>query len=136
MTRALVHLRSEKCDAFGMSISGLCLFHCVLSPLVFVVFPAAEAYLPGDDATHHALGLMIMVTGAIAFARAYDRHRQRFVLALLIVGMAMLGAGSYGHHFIRDEWVNTLLVMSGSVTLLGAHYLNRTFCRLCSSCQH
>jgi uncharacterized membrane protein HdeD (DUF308 family) len=119
-----------------MGVSGLCLFHCVLSPLVFVCFPAAEAYVPGDDATHHAFGLIVMVTGAIAFAKAFERHRQGFVLALLVVGMAVLAGGSYGHHFIRDETVNLVLVTSGSVMLLVAHYLNHTFCRLCSTCQH
>jgi uncharacterized membrane protein YfcA len=119
-----------------MGISGLCLFHCVLSPLVFVFFPAAEAYMPGDDATHHAFGLIVMITGVIAFAKAYERHRQRFVLALLVVGMIVLASGSYGHHFIRDEWLNMVLVMSGSLILLLAHYLNHTFCRLCSTCQH
>jgi uncharacterized membrane protein YfcA len=119
-----------------MSISGLCLFHCVLSPLVFVFFPAAEAYLPGDDATHHALGLMVIVTGAIAFAKAYERHRQRFVVGLLLIGMLVLAIGSYGHHFFDNEWLKTMLVVTGSVILLTAHYLNRTFCRLCSTCQH
>jgi predicted tellurium resistance membrane protein TerC len=108
----------------------------VLSPLVFVFFPAAEAYTPGEDATHHAFGLIVMVTGAIAFAKAYERHRQRFVLAMLVLGMVVLALGTYSHTFIHDEWVSLVLVMSGSMTLLIAHYLNHTFCRLCSTCQH
>jgi hypothetical protein len=100
-----------------------------------VLFPAAEAYVPGDDATHHAFGLIVLATGTIAFFRAYALHRQPVVLWLLITGVAVLVIGTFGHHFIREE-SGALLVMSGSTVLVAAHLLNRTFCRLCKSCQH
>jgi hypothetical protein len=131
-----VQIWKEKCDVVGIGISGLCLFHCLLSPLVFVLFPAAEAYVPGDDATHHAFGLIVLVTGTIAFLRAYAVHRQPIVLWLLITGMTVLVIGTFGHHFILEETLSGLMVMSGSVVLVAAHLLNRTFCRLCKSCQH
>jgi hypothetical protein len=126
----------EKCHVFGIGISGLCLFHCLLSPLVFVLFPAAEAYVPGDDATHHAFGLIVLVMGTIAFLRAYAIHRQPIVLGLLTIGMTVLVIGTFGHHFFREESLSTILVVSGSIVLVAAHLLNRTFCNLCRSCQH
>jgi hypothetical protein len=136
MALSSVQIWKERCDVFGVGISGLCLFHCLLSPLVFVLFPAAEAYVPGDDATHHAFGLIVIVIGTIAFFRAYALHRQPIVLGLLIIGMTVLVIGTFGHHFIRKESLSAILVMIGSFVLVAAHLLNRTFCRLCKSCQH
>jgi hypothetical protein len=136
MSFSSVQMWKERCDTFGIGISGLCLVHCLLSPLVFVLFPAAEAYVPADDATHHAFGLIVLVTGTVAFFRGYALHRQSIVLALLITGMAVLVIGTFGHHFIREERLSGALVMSGSFVLVAAHLLNRTFCRLCKSCQH
>jgi hypothetical protein len=135
MSFSKVQIWKERCDVFGAGVSGLCLFHCLLSPLVFVFFPAAEAYVPGDDATHHAFGLIVLITGTIAFLRAYALHRRPIVLWLLITGMVVLVIGTFGHHFIRKE-SGDILVICGSVVLVAAHLLNRTFCRLCKSCQH
>jgi drug/metabolite transporter (DMT)-like permease len=136
MSRAQVLSLPTRCDAFGITASGVCLLHCILSPLVFVFFPAAEAYMPGDDVTHHVFGVIVLVTGCIAFFRGYQMHRQRVVAAVFIVGIGAVGSGSFAHHWIAQEQLAGSLVIVGSVLLLAAHFLNRTFCDMCSSCQH
>ena len=60
-----------KADMVGMGLSGLCMVHCLVFPLLVSVLLAFERGLPGDDVTHRVLcGLGSPWPAVLPFVRA------------------------------------------------------------------
>jgi hypothetical protein len=134
LTSSRAYLRHHA-DVAGAAASGVCLIHCLLTPLIVSLFPGLIPYLPGDAGFHRMLAVGIVLLGALAFIPGYRLHRRRSLLAMIGLGMAfiLVVAWQSGRLGVASE---LLLSIPGSLTLIGAHLLNRTFCRQCKQCEH
>jgi MerC mercury resistance protein len=132
LTASQAHLRRHA-DLAGAAASGLCLIHCLLTPLVLSLFPSIIPYLPGDAWFHRALALSIVLLGAAAFVPGYRLHRRKPLLLLIAAGISLILTVAW-----TGETMNPVLEVSlsipGSMMLVAAHLLNRSFCRQCHSC--
>jgi MerC mercury resistance protein len=126
------HLRRHA-DLAGATASGLCLVHCLLTPVVISLFPSAIPYLPGDAWFHRALAAGIILLGAAAFVPGYRIHRRKPLLALIGAGIAFILTVAWTGESMSRATELTLSI-SGSLMLVTAHLLNRSFCRQCHSC--
>ncbi len=126
------HLRRHA-DFAGATASGLCLVHCLLMPVVISLFPSAIPYLPGDAWVHRALATAIVLLGAIAFIPGYRIHRHKPLLALIAIGIVLILTVAWTGQAISRA-TELALSISGSLMLVTAHLLNRSFCRQCQSC--
>ena len=68
------HLRRHA-DLAGVTASGVCLIHCLLTPFLVSLAPDLLPYLPGDVWFHRALAVGIILVGAVAFFPGYLLHR-------------------------------------------------------------
>ena len=126
------HLRRHA-DLAGATASGICLIHCLLTPAVISLFPGAIPYLPGDAWFHRTLAAGIIVLGAAAFVPGYRIHRRKPLLPLIGAGIALILTVAWtGEAMSRAA--ELVLSISGSLMLVTAHLLNRSFCRQCNSC--
>ncbi len=111
-------------DAIGQVLSALCAVHCVSSPLLVTLAPAAASVLGGA----HPL-LLGLVTGVAlwAFIPGYRCHRSRSVLALAVTGIALLSVAALA--FEDNLAVETAISLAGASVMMGAHWLNRRLLR-------
>jgi len=126
------HLRRHA-DLAGATASGACLIHCLLTPIVVSLFPDIVPYLPGDAWVHRALFLGIILLGAVAFIPGYRIHRRKPLLVLIAVGISLILIVAWSGEGMGAV-PELLLSVSGSLMLVAAHLLNRSFCRQCRSC--
>lgn len=120
-------------DLAGVTASGVCLVHCLLTPFLISLAPDLLPYLPGDIWFHRTLAVGIVLLGAVAFFPGYLLHRRRFLLIPVSMGIVLiLLVACYSETLSKP--VELILNISGSLLLVAAHLLNRSFCRRCRSC--
>jgi hypothetical protein len=108
--------------------------HCLLTPIVISLFPEIIPYLPGDASFHRWLAVGIVLLGFAGFIPGYIVHRRKPLLALIGIGMALILVVAWkGENF--NLALVLLLSVGGSMLLVTAHLLNRSFCRQCRTCK-
>ena len=116
--------RQRTLDALAVSLSGLCLIHCLALPLALTLFPIFASTLADDALFHGLLYLAVLPTSCLAFVLGYRHHRDRSLIVvggvgLLILGVAaLLGHDLFGHS--GERWVTSL----GGLVLAAAHVIN------------
>jgi uncharacterized membrane protein YfcA len=118
-----------------MWTSGLCVIHCLLTPVVLSLSAVSAHFLPSEERTHRLLAVVIAALGAIALIKGYRNHRRHHVLFLMIAGLACIFAGAYWGDSLPSHRIEVLITLIGSGFMIAAHRLNHTFCRECS-CSH
>ena len=106
-------------DKSAITLSGLCLVHCLAGALLLTVFAAGSDWL---DHNIHLVGLGIaMPLAAVALRRGVAAHGRRGVAVLGAVGIGLMVASLVVGHGGRGE---ILLSVVGVALLGAAHYWN------------
>jgi hypothetical protein len=132
ITATPAHLRRHA-DLAAATASGICLVHCLLIPITISLFPGMLPYLPGDVWFHRILSLGIVLLGVVAFVPGYRIHRRKSLLFLVAVGVALILTVAWSGKWLSAA-MELALSIPGSLMLVTAHLLNRSFCRQCLSC--
>lgn len=122
-------------DQIGIWTSGLCVVHCLLTPVLLSLSAVFAHFLPSEEKTHRLLAVLITLLGAVALVHGYRRHRRPHVMLLMSVGLACIFAGAFWGNRLPSHWTEVLVTFIGSAFMIAAHWLNHTFCRDCS-CSH
>lgn len=118
------HHESEASDTLGQVISIACAVHCLATPFLLAMIPAAASVLGGA----HPVLLVIVVTVALwAFIPGYRCHRKKQVLALAVTGIGFLSVGAL---IFKDAFqVDAALSLLGASFMMTAHWRNRVLLR-------
>jgi hypothetical protein len=108
--------------------------HCLLTPVVISLFPDIIPYLPGDASFHRLLAVGIVLFGFVGFVPGYMVHRRKPLLALIGIGMCLILVVAWSGEGLNRA-LELVLSVGGSLLLVAAHLLNRSFCRECRSCK-
>ncbi len=114
-------------DHAAIALSGLCLVHCLLLPVIIVAVPL----LAQLNETHlHAQMLLVVVPVSLfAFAHGYRRHGNLRIIAGGIAGIAILFIGGTVVHASYGILADSLLTIAGSIVLATSHYFNNRLMR-------
>lgn len=114
-------LRRFGTDRMAMTLSGLCLLHCIGGVVLFSVFAViGEAFF---DPIVHEIGLGLAIPLAIlALGRGFTSHRKVTPLAIGAVGIGMMAAALSLPHGHKGEIALTVVGVS---LVAAAHFLNR-----------
>ena len=110
-------------DLIGISLSGICFIHCVLTPILIMLTP----FLAGHE-FHENIIYLIIPTAVIALAVGCSRHRDIWVGIIGITGISILILALI-YHTTYGELVGLILTMIGSILIISAHYRNRILCQ-------
>jgi MerC mercury resistance protein len=121
-----------KADMVGIGLSALCVVHCLALPLLVSFAPAILRELPGDDLTHRVLAIGIALAGGLAFRSGYKVHRKGSILALFLLGIALISAAAVLGEAVLPAYGETGITVCGSLLLITAHWRNRSFCHSCA----
>jgi hypothetical protein len=107
--------------------------HCLLTPVVISLFPDVIPWLPGDASFHRLLAVGIVLIGFVGFVPGYRVHRRKPLLALIGAGMCLILVVAWNGEGL-NPMPELVLSVGGSLLLVTAHLLNRSFCRQCHVC--
>ena len=107
-------------DWAGVFLSGLCVIHCIATPLLLasaVVWFAAEW-------VHVSFLVALIPIAIMAARRTYPTSRKRWVIALFSAGLLLLGLAIVMGEAM-GEIVEISLTLVGSMLLITGHLQNR-----------
>lgn len=110
-------------DRVGMFGSLLCALHCALMPLLFAVLPALGLGVLGNGDLDQMFTVFATVLGLTALGFGYRRHRGFQALALLLPGLVLVWAGSFGP-LHTHSLMHLLVMMPGGLLVTAAHFVN------------
>ncbi len=109
-------------DHMAITLSGLCLVHCLLLPFIIVGLPLLAQF---NETHFHAQMLIAVVPVSLfAFAIAFRRHRNKAIIAWGVAGIAIMFIGGTVAHANYGNLAETLLTIAGSIVLATSHYFN------------
>jgi hypothetical protein len=108
---------SSLLDASAISLSGLCLAHCLALPLVAAFSPVVATWAEAEWVHALAIGLAAPMS-ALALWR---RGQALGVILMSLAGLSLMALGVA--HWPSHE-AETPITVAGSLLLAGAHLLN------------
>jgi len=114
-------------DQVSIALSGLCLVHCLLLPVIIAALPLLNQF----NASHFHMQMLLVVipVSLFAFALGFKRHHNQRIIACGIAGIALLAVGGTVAHANYGLVADTLMTIAGSLLLATAHYFNNRLTR-------
>jgi drug/metabolite transporter (DMT)-like permease len=115
---------SRYLDRIAISLSAICVVHCLAVPLIVAILPIAAISF-GGDSHFHALMLWLVVPVSVAgLVMGYRVHGRLSLVALGVAGVLVVAAAAtFGH----EQWsplAEVLVSVAGSLLLASAHWMN------------
>lgn len=132
MEAVIARLKSKSIawDWVGVGISILCIIHCVLIGLLFILYPVGISFFPEEDWTHVVMLSFVLGVAGIAFISGYRKHKKIEPVLWMILGVALVSfAAFFVHDLLGHSW-EPLFAIAGGAALIRAHILNH-HCRKC-----
>lgn len=118
-------------DRLGICLSGLCVVHCILTPIILIFLPALPFL--ASPLVHQLLAIILPFIAIAAFVPGWRRHRDARIFAWGICGLALLVFAAFSPGGILTTLQETLISIIGSAALIHAHLINRRLCQCCST---
>ncbi len=119
-------------DHAAIALSGLCLVHCLLLPIIIVAAPLLAQL--NETHFHAQMLLVVLPVSLFAFAHGYRRHGNKRIIAGGIAGIALLFTGGTVAHANYGPLADVLLTIAGSLILATSHYFNNRLMRHVPAC--
>jgi hypothetical protein len=122
------HSHADPPDTLGQVLSAICMVHCVSTPLVLALLPAAGSVLGG---VHPVLFVGVVAVALWAMVPGYRAHHSGQPLGLAAAGISMLGLALLFHDVTALDLGFSVV---GAALMMGAHWRNRVL--LAQHCTH
>ena len=109
-------------DHLAITLSGLCLVHCLLLPVAIVALPLLGQF--SDSHFHMQMLVVVIPVSLFAYTLAYPRHRNKSIIAWGLVGIAIMFIGGTIAHAKFGTLADSALTMAGATILATSHYFN------------
>jgi hypothetical protein len=110
-------------DRFGFAASFLCAIHCALWPWLLAMAPAFGLEFGGWVDMDQAFVVFATLLGVSTLTLGWRRHRIFRAWALLLPGLGLVWAGSFGPLHDHDLMHAVVMTLGGALLAL-AHLLN------------
>lgn len=129
------HTRASRWDWVGVSLSSVCVAHCLVLPLMMAVLPALHQFhsLHSSTGFHYSMAALILPVAFYAFRRGHRVHKKMYLVALGALGVTLLLVGVASTSFGWE--IETPVSLVGSAILVFAHIRNWQLSR-CPICHH
>jgi hypothetical protein len=114
-------------DRTAIAMSGLCLAHCLMLPLLVLVLPLPAAL--ANEHLHAQVLAIVLPVSMVAIAFGFRRHGDRRILIWGAMGMLLLILGGTLVHSSFGLVADTVVTIAGGLTLAATHYYNSLLAR-------
>ena len=127
--------KSRNLDSVAVFLSGTCMAHCLVLPMLVTLFPIVQGSLLDEQYFHLIMLGLILPTSLIALTVGCHKHKDGTTITLGAVGLltltitAVIGHELFG--FLGERIATTI----GGLILASAHIQNYRCCRK-QDCQH
>lgn len=111
-------------DRAGISLSGLCVLHCLLLPAALAIAPVWTVGETVHAWLHPVFAIILVPTTVIAAVGGFTRHASWNVIAFLATGLTVIVVAGYLGHDRPGTTIETGVTLVGSVLLIAGHFLN------------
>ncbi len=116
-------------DRLAIALSGICVLHCLLTPVLIVSFPILAATSLADEGFHQALLWLVLPASVFALSLGCFRHKDKAVLTLGLAGLSLVMVTTMWGHETLGETGERFATVIGGVTLALGHIRNYRLCR-------
>ncbi|MDB5699914.1 MAG: MerC protein [Sphingomonadales bacterium] len=113
-------LRNGTIDRIAVTLSGLCLVHCVATVVLLGVVSSVASWL-GNPLIHEVGLALAILLGAIALIGGTFSHGRVLPTVIGTIGLLFMGCALFVPHGGKEA----VLTIIGVSFLAGAHWLNR-----------
>jgi MerC mercury resistance protein len=110
-------------DQMGITISSVCLVHCIIVAFVPLFIPAL-AFNFHSSWPHLLTGALILITTPFAFIPGLKKHGVTWILMVALLGLLLVLSGIFAENFGHSELTSHSLSIIGSLFLVVAHLKN------------
>ena len=118
-------------DYLGVSLSFLCIVHCILTPILLILAPIYHVML--DQFNFHAdVFIILLAVAVLTLLRGYRLHRRGKILVYGGIGLTTLfviALVPHTHETYQTIWIGVVNSI-GSLFLIAAHMGNVKACRV------
>lgn len=114
-------------DKTAVTLSGLCLLHCLALPLVLLVLPFLNE-IPVEH-LHAQMLFVVIPVSVVAFVSGFRRHGNRYVIVSGALGLVVLVIGGTFAHSYYGLLADRALTIAGAAILGVTHYHNSRLSR-------
>jgi len=114
-------------DKLGMAASGLCGIHCLILPIVFVLFPYASVAFVKGEFFEWSFLLFSITIASFAMVQGLLVHRKLIPLAVALLGFMLFIWTRTVNHDVHETFSGSLMLVLAGALICGAHYLNHKF---------
>jgi hypothetical protein len=108
-------------DASALSLSGLCLIHCLVMPVAAIFMPAL-LLISHAEWVHTAFLVFAVPMTSLALWSVHRHHPlPRALILVAVLGLACLAGGAFG--WPLQNWAEQITI-AGSLLLVTAHIWN------------
>jgi len=113
-------------DKIGSWLSGICIVHCVLTPLFLVMFPFLTVAIATSETWEWGFIGFSVVIAFFALLQGYIYHKKPVPYLLAIVGFGVFIFAKVAFHeaFHFGIFTSALVYVGAGCAILTAHYLN------------
>jgi len=115
---------SRYLDRIAISLSAICIVHCLTVPLVVTLLPVAALGLGGESHFHAVMLWLVLPVSVIGLVMGYRVHHRARIVALGIVGILVISVASTVGHVQWPVSAEIIVSMGGSLLLVAAHWIN------------
>ena len=112
-------------DLLAASASGLCILHCLLTPLLLMLGAAgAMSAILSSEWVHYLLLVPVLLLAALSLPAGKRRHHNNAPSLLALVGIVLLLLA-----LVAPVALESTLSVSAGLLLIAAHLYNRQLCK-------
>ena len=126
-------MKNEKLDKIGVSLSAICLFHCLLLPVLLATVPFISFLSFLKTPVAEALLIIFAISNAIlTVTMGFKKHKKFIVPAFFLSGAVMLSFFFFAHDLVEK---NEYIILIGAALIGIGHIFNNFFCKSCKRCE-
>lgn len=129
-----MNLNTQFVDKVAISISSLCVAHCLIFPLFVTILPSFIALGLVSESFHFWMIVSVVPSSIFALALGCKKHEQLNVFIIGVLGLScLLLALVLGENMIGEMGEKSLTVL-GALLIAAAHVKNFKLCRHQDNC--
>lgn len=110
-------------DKLGICASGLCLVHCLATPVILLLFPTLKLAFLEHHLVHEIFAVFVVSSVLVAVYPQCRKHGHKDIIAFALGGVLFILGGIFFGHELGEELEHGLTIV-GSILLLTAHVKN------------
>ena len=115
-------------DKFAISLSVLCVLHCLLFPSLLILFSSFISLNIDSETIHYLLLFLVVPASFFALFVGLNNHKNPLIFVTGIVGILILISATVIDILILSFSSETILTIFGSFLVSFAHYKNYKLC--------